>query len=63
MTALYCYKSDTSHDLIVARWQKLDRTDIAELFVCRHCMRIFAWQDIVEYDSDQKILESKPCIT
>jgi hypothetical protein len=42
--------SAQQHSLIVARWQKLDRADTAEMFICQHCMRLFEWQELVDRD-------------
>lgn len=56
VTERRCYNGG-NHSLIVTRWQKLDRADIAELFICQHCMRIYEWQTLVECDATMRDVE------
>jgi hypothetical protein len=35
------------HSLIVTRWAKNEKVEIADLLICQHCCEIFEWEYLV----------------
>ena len=43
------------HSLIVTRWAKNEKVEIADLLICQHCAEIFEWEKLVFKHYDTKM--------